>query len=50
MVVDVKAVCKSQGLSFREVSGNFFLIELGLLFIIHQNHDDVRLLCCFSGV
>ena len=50
MVVNVKAVCKSNRLSCTKISGNLLLVKLCLLLIIDQNHDDIRLLCRFIRI
>ena len=50
MIVNVKAMSKSKGLPGTKVSGNLLLVQLCLLLIINQNHDDIRLLCSFIGI
>ena len=40
--VNVKAVCKCQGLALGQVRLNALFVQCSLLFIVDENHDDVR--------
>ena len=48
-VVDVEAVGEGQGLALGQIRCNALLVQLGLLLIIDQNHDDVGVLGGVGG-
>ena len=47
--VNVEAVCEHEHIAGFEVRLDIFLVELSLLLIVDEDHDDVSLLCSFSG-
>ena len=47
--VNVKAVCKCQGLALGQVRLNALFVQCSLLFIVDENHDDVRSLCSLGA-
>ena len=47
--VNIEAVCKSKRLALGQVGLNAFLVQLGLLFIVDQNHDHVAGLGSIGG-
>ena len=48
VVMDVEAVSEDQGFARGQVGQNFFLVYFGLILILHQNLNQVRLFGRFS--
>ena len=47
--VNVEAVCESKGLAFGKIGFDALLVELSLLFVVDEDHDEIRVLCSVSG-